>query len=147
MKFRHENVPDIFKRGSYMVKSQKKLRPKDVYFNREKKINRLINRFMKFVFHANLNDLDVYDETNRLRLDIKMNLDMQSSELHMQSRRRRFVYYDQLAKFKTVYSIWKTRSYPAFITRVFDLPVHLINSLEWFYKGLKMHCVVDYSIF
>ena len=64
-----------------MVKSQKKLRPKDVYFNREKKINRLINRFMKFVFHANLNDLDVYDETNRLRLDIKMNLDMQSSLL------------------------------------------------------------------
>lgn len=130
-----------------MARSQRKLRPNEVYFNREKKINRLINRFMKFVFHSNLNDLEVYDETNRLRLDIKMNLYIQSSELHLQSRRRRFIYYDQLAKFKAVYSIWKTRSYPAFITRVFDLPAHLISSLKWFYKGLKMNYVVDYSIF
>ena len=76
-----------------------------------------------------------------------MNFDMQSEELHMQSRRRRFVYYDQLSKFKTVYSIWKKKSFPAFITRVFDLPEHLISSLEWFYKGLKMGYAVNYSIF
>lgn len=130
-----------------MARSHKKSRQNDVYFKREKKLNRLINRFMKFIFHSNLNDLNIYDETNRLRLDIKMNFDMQSEELHMQSRRRRFVYYDQLAKFKTVYSIWKKKSFPAFITRVFDLPEHLINSLEWFYKGVKMDYAVDYSIF
>lgn len=130
-----------------MAKSRKKVRQKDIFFKREKKINRLINRFMKFIFNSNLNNLDVYDETNRLRLDIKMNFDMQSEELHMQSRRRRFVYYDQLAKFKTVYSIWKKRSFPAFITRVFNLPEHLIASLEWFYKGLKRDYAVNYSIF
>lgn len=128
-----------------MAKS--KLRLKDIFFNREREINRLINRFMKLTYHRNVNDLGVYDETNRLRLDIKMNLDIQSKYLHTQSRKRRFVYYDQLSKFKAVYSIWKKRSFPAFITRVFNLPEHLISSLVWFYVGLKKGCRVSYSIF
>ena len=129
-----------------MSRSKKK-KKKEIYFNRERKLNQMINKFTRLTFRGNLNDLDSYDAMNRMRLEIKRIFDIQSEELHNQSRRRRYIYYEQLSRFKSIYCHWKTVSFPAFITRVFNLPEHLIHSLEWYYAGIKKGYVVSYSIF
>ena len=54
----------------------KKLTQKEIYFNRERKLNQMINKFARLTFRGNLNDLDSYDAMNRMRLEIKRIFDI-----------------------------------------------------------------------
>ena len=66
-----------------------------IYINREKEINRKINQFRKTFYTNNMNNIEVYYELNRLRLDIKQLFSIQSTYVHRQSRKRRNIYYKQ----------------------------------------------------
>ena len=116
-----------------------------IFIKREQKINRLMNEFMDLVFHYNMNDLNNYDKANQLRLDLKMNFDMQGKDVHSHGRRRRNIYYKQLSKFKQVYAHWKRISYLPYIIRRYRVPEHLYKGLYYYDKVNKRKRFYSFS--
>lgn len=87
----------------------------NAYYLREKEINKKLSLFIR-----NFHSLDLKNEKNYwimfdLRNDIKNLLSQQESLIWKKSLKRRMVYFEQLAKFKEVYSKWKNLTYPLYL--------------------------------
>ena len=134
-----------YKKGN-KGKSRKKSKSKR-FMAREKKINKLIVQFRKSVLSEDIMDEQVYLKCNRLRLNIKNLLNIQSKSLYTQSRKRRYVYYDQVMTFKGIYVHWKKETLPVFLKIHYDFPDHIIVCLCSFYKDIKRGCKYSYNIF
>ena len=106
------------------VGRRRKLRPKQVYFRREKQINNLIRQFTKIYYtdHNSLNTLETYLRLYDLKTEIKHELYLQENILSVQSYTRRNVYYKQLSRFKRIYSKWKYNTRYAFLSYVCRVP-------------------------
>ena len=100
------------------------VKPKQIYYKIEKKINELINIFKKHYYdhHNSLNTLETYAFMYRLKSDIKQLFYLQENNLHLQSYRRRSIYYHQLTRFKRIYSRWKLDTRYAFLSYVCQVP-------------------------
>lgn len=114
-------------------------RPGRLYIEREAKINRLINQFRRILFNENNQRIKVYEKADHLRRQIKYLLDTQSKQIHTQSRKRRNIYYRQLADFKGLYVTWKKITLPTYLKVRFDFPTHLIPNLCEYYKAVMKH--------
>lgn len=99
-------------------------KPKQFYYRREKEISKLINIFKKnyYEHHGELNTLETYALMYRLKSDIKHLFYLQENMIHLQSYRRRSVYYHQLNRFKRIYSKWKQDTRYAFFSYVCNVP-------------------------
>lgn len=115
------------------VGKRRKKTTQKTFINREKKLNTLINEFMDIIFHKPLNFKN-YDHANQLRLDIKMNFDIQGKDINRHGRKRRNIYYSQLAKFKSVYTYWKKISYDYYIIRRYKLPERYLKAFRYYKK-------------
>ena len=119
-----------YKAGNHGRK--RKPRPSDKFFRNEKELNKLINKFMDYLFHRFDEDsFTCYEIMNKLRLEIKRKFDVQGKQLHHVGVKRRYVYYDQLGKFKFVYTHWKKKTYCIYIINRYDLPRHLLPFLKY----------------
>lgn len=110
-----------------------------IYINREKEINRKINQFRKTFYTNNMNNIEVYYELNRLRLDIKQLFSIQSTYVHRQSRKRRNIYYKQLSEFKGLYVTWKKVTLPVYLSLRFHVPEPILTGVAWFYRETMKH--------
>ena len=109
---------------------------REIFFKREKELNIQINKFMDYYYHLfDRDSFKCYELMNDLRLDIKHRFDIQSKDLHRVSHKRRYVYYDQLAKFKFVYTSWKHSTYCIYIINRYDIPHHLLPFLKYLDSG------------
>lgn len=134
-----------YKKGN-KGKSRKKSRVKQ-FKERELRINKLINKFRRIVLKEDIMNERVYIKCNRLRLKIKELLNIQSKQLYSQSRKRRYVYYDQVMTFKGIYVYWKKETLPVFLKVKYDFPEHIIPILSNFYISVKKGCSYSYNIF
>ena len=129
-----------YKRGNHKRKKEKS---SDVFYQREKVLNRKINDFKNSFYHLeHPPTLDEYIIMNKKRMDIKTLLDVQGNIVSRQSRRRRTFYYWQLEKFKRIYTKWKRYTYYIFLTHVYNVPMHLHTSLKWFNDSSKKNFFV-----
>ena len=109
------------------------------YMEREAKINRLIKKFRNILFNKDNNQVNVYNQADRLRMNIKYLLKTQSKQIHTKSRKRRNIYYQQLGDFKGLYVTWKKQTLPVYLKVRFDFPEHLIPCLCEYYRGVMKH--------
>ena len=122
-----------YKKGN---KRKKKKSNINVFYEREKKLNKLISKFINDYFELQYPALDEeYDEMNRQRLEIKRLFELQEADLYRQSRRRKYFYYKQLNKFKYYYVAWKHLTYYIYLSRRYDVPVHLSKALSFYKKN------------
>ena len=114
-----------YKKGN--VGRRRKIKPKQIYYRREKKINNLINEFKNkyYINKDHLNTLETYVELYNLKSEIKHQLYLQENILSTQSYTRRNVYYKQLSRFKRIYSRWKQDTRYAFLSYVCHVPPYL----------------------
>jgi hypothetical protein len=117
------------------------------YMQRERELNKLINKFRIKVLNLNENNINDYYECNRLRLKIKELIALQSKTMYSQSRKRRYVYYDQVMNFKGLYVTWKKLTLPLFLKTKYDFPDHIIPMLCVYYRDVKRGGIVNYNIF
>lgn len=85
------------------------------YYLREKEINRKLNLFSRNYYNMDLKDEDNYWVMFDLRMEIKTLLRQQEDLVWVKSINRRMAYFDQLSKFKFIYSRWKKATYPIFV--------------------------------
>lgn len=116
-----------------------KRKPKhgQAYMKREIRINKLIREFRKILFHKNPYTITNYKKADRIRGQIKYLIDIQGKQIHRKSRRRRNVYYTQIAEFKGLYVTWKKITLPTYLKVRYDFPQHLIPELTEYYKNVK----------
>lgn len=120
-----------YKKGN--KKRKKKVIVNDFY-SREQQLNKMISNFIHDYFELQYPALDSeYDDMNKQRLEIKRLFTLQEGELHRQNRRRKYFYYKQLNKFKYYYVAWKHLTYYIYLSRRYDMPLHLSKTLS-FYK-------------
>lgn len=112
------------------IKSKKHKRLDNPFFLREKKINSLMNKFKRNIYHSRT--AQQYWAMNSLRNEVKRLLDIQSSELHKQNFRRRTIYYEQVEKWKIMYPRWKRHTYDQYLHLRLGVPLHLFTALQWF---------------
>ena len=121
-----------YKKGNRKKKSTK---PTDSFYQREKKINQLINKFVNKFFKLKRPAIrEEYDDMNKIRLDIKSCFALQEDDMWKQSRRRRRIYYQQLARFKHYYVNWKHLTYYIYLESRYDCPLHLSQTLIYYIK-------------
>ena len=114
-----------YKKGN--VGRKRKIKPKQIYFRREKQINNLINEFKKeyYTNKDKLNTLETYVTLYNLKTEIKHLLYLQENMITVQSYTRRTVYYKKLGRFKRIYSRWKHETVYAFLSYVCHVPPYL----------------------
>lgn len=117
------------------------------FFSREKKINKKINQFRKIVLNHDNQNVHEYNKADKLRLQIKNLLRLQSNVLYGQSRKRRYVYYDQTANFKGLYVTWKKETLPLYLELRLSCPKHIVQCLVTFYRAIKTNAIITYNIF
>lgn len=122
-------------------------RPNKPYMDREKEINKLIKKFRKHIFNNEINNRNNYIEADRQRRKLKRLLDVQGKQVTSQGRKRRWVYYDQLSKFKGLYVTWKKISYPTYLSVRYDFPEHLIPCLCVYNRDVHTGVKTSYNIF
>lgn len=121
-----------YKRGN---RKRKKVRPTNNFYKREKKLNKLINKFVNNFFKLQRPAVrEEYDDMNRIRLDIKSFFALQEDEIWKQSRRRRRIYYRQLTRFKYYYVNWKHLTYYIYLESRYGCPLHLSQTLIYYIK-------------
>lgn len=125
----------------------KRKKSSNAYFKREQYINKCIDEFRIIVFKHDIVNESLYFRANRLRLKIKELLRIQGHDVSFQSRKRRYVYYNQTANFKGLYVTWKKETYPLYLKLKFDFPAHIIINLNIFYKNIKTGGVISFNIF
>lgn len=133
-----------YKKGN-VGKSKKKTNHKE-YMEREYTINKLIHQFGLMLKTLDESDVDTYNQMDKLRMEIKDLLSIQSKFMHNESRKRRYVYNDQVMNFKGIYVTWKKRTLPLFLQIRYDFPVHIIPALSNHYRCVKTGGKV-YNIF
>ena len=122
-----------YKKGNRKKKPSK---PTDGFYQREKKLNQLINKFVNNFFKLKRPAIrEEYDDMNKLRLDIKSFFALQEDEIWRQSRRRRRIYYQQLARFKHYYVNWKHLTYYVYLELRYNCPLHLSQTLIYYIKN------------
>lgn len=124
-----------YKKGN-IGKSKKKTKHKE-YMKREYQINRLIHTFGLMLKNLDENDKTAYNEMDKIRLEIKELLAIQSRCMHRESRKRRYVYNDQVMNFKGIYVSWKKRTLHLFLEIRYDFPIHIIPQLCNHYRIVK----------
>ncbi len=114
------------KPGNRNPKKQLKKQGTD-YFNREKEINHLLNKFTNAVYNPNydLQSISSYKKMNEVRMKLKKLFDQQGDLVWNKSAKRREVYNNQLSKFKVVYTKWKSETYLTYLNLYFNVPKHL----------------------
>lgn len=97
------------------------------YYNREQKINYLLNKFTNAVYNPNFNlqNIKSYKQMNEIRMKLKKLFDQQGDMVWKKSAKRRRIYDEQLSKFKVVYTRWKSETYITYLNVNFDVPKHL----------------------
>ena len=112
-----------YKKGNV---GKRRNRPRILYYRREKLINNKINEFKNKYYDYNyLNDYETYVELFILKSEIKQLFYNQEQILSTQSYRRRSIYYQQLSRFKRIYSKWKNETRFAFFSYICALPPQL----------------------
>ncbi len=114
------------KAGNINPKKQLKKQGTD-YYNREKEINRLLDKFTNAVYNPNydLQSISSYKKMNEVRMKLKKLFDQQGDLVWNKSATRREVYNNQLPKFKVVYTKWKNETYLTYLNLYFNVPEHL----------------------
>ena len=114
------------KPGNHNPKKQLK-KQGTAYFNREKEINRLLNKFTSAVYNPNFNlqNIKAYKQMNEIRMKLKKLFDQQGDMVWNKGAKRRRIYDEQLSKFKVVYTKWKNETYLIYLNLHFDVPEHL----------------------
>ena len=123
-----------YKKGN---RGKRHRKPSTIFKENERKINIKINQFRKIVLNYDLNNLEEYRKSDKLRKEIKSMLNYQSKFIATQSHKRRFIYYDQTANFKGLYVTWKKITLPVYLSVRFNIPEHLISALACYYRDLK----------
>ena len=97
------------------------------YYNREQKINYLLNKFTNAVYNPNFNlqNIKSYKQMNEIRMKLKKLFDQQGDMVWKKCAKRRRLYDEQLSKFKVVYTRWKSETYITYLNVNFDVPKHL----------------------
>lgn len=116
-----------YKKGN--VGRKRKIKQKQIYYRREKLINKLINQFKTHYFnsYSSLNTVKKYKEMYLLKSSIKFQFHLQESDLFQQSHNRRSVYYDQLNRFKLIYTMWKRSTRYAFLSYICHVPPYYLQ--------------------
>lgn len=132
-------------KNPHKMKRKKNKKSDSDFFLREQKLNRLIDSF--FGKYHNLSRpavVNEYDEMNKLRLEIKRLLLLQEEMIWQQSYRRKRFYYEQLSRFKSIYTTWKFFTYYIYLHKRYDIPMHLIQAIEFY---AEVSHSINYTIF
>lgn len=124
-----------YKKGNRKKKS-KQQKPVDVFYNRERTLNRMINKFKKDYYNLSYPPSDSeYDDMNEQRKEIKHLFGLQDGELWKQSARRNYFYRKQLSEFKYYYVAWKKYTYYIYLEQRFDIPRRFCTTLSFFKRN------------
>ncbi|MDO5859825.1 hypothetical protein [Methanobrevibacter sp.] len=96
------------------------------YYNRELLLNKKIRQFQNDYY--NLLNPPLHDEYMRmdvLRRDIKYLLRCQEYQVWQKSYNRKHAYFDQLSLFKSMYIMWKRRTFFTYIEVYHQVPHHI----------------------
>lgn len=133
-----------YKKGNH---GKKRSNSHTQYMHREKQINKLINEFGTILKELDENNEQQYIYANRLRFKIKELLGVQSPVVYKESRKRRYVYNDQVMNFKGIYVTWKKRTFHLFLKVKYDIPLSCIPQISYFYKNIKTGGEPNFNIF
>ena len=132
-------------KGSTRYRKKKRDNEANDFYAREQTLNKLINKFVyRYKNAAYPPSEDEYNQMNKIRLEIKRLLDIQSSELWKQSHRRKRFYYKQTQRFKYYYVAWKRYTYYIYLNQRYGMPLHLISALTYYKKNSHN---IKYTIF
>lgn len=134
-----------YKKGNKGRKRKKT--PIHIFKENQRKLNQKIQKFRRIVFYDNLNTIESYKESDKLRREIKSLLNNQSKHLTQQPPISRFIHYDQTANFKGLYVTWKKITLPTYLNVRFQIPEHLIPTLTYYYRDVKRGCEPSLKIF
>lgn len=125
------------KKGNINPKKRLKRKGSE-YFHREQEINKLLNKFTSRYKdpHEKKDTLVSYKQMNEMRVKIKKLLDEQGKEVWTKNGKRKRIYLEQLARFKTVYPKWKEETYFIYLHIQYDVPLHMVPSLKYFRTNL-----------
>ena len=131
-------------KNPYKAKRHKK-RSNNDFFKREKKLNRLITRFVKDYYRLSRPPKEEeYNRMNKQRLEIKRIFSLQENVLWKQNYRRKRFYYEQLNRFKLIYPLWKRATYYIYLHQRYGVPKHLEPALAFY---IKVSRNISYTIF
>ena len=133
-----------YKKGNH---SKKRNNPHTQYMHREKQINKLITEFGRILKELDTTSEQQYIQANHLRYKIKELLNLQSPRVYKESRKRRYVYNEQVMNFKGIYVTWKKRTFHLFLKVKYDIPLSCIPSISYFYKDIKTGGTPKFNIF
>lgn len=102
------------KRGNINPKKRMK-KIDNPYFLREKEINKKLSLFRKNFYTMDLATEDNYWTMFYLRLELKDLLRQQEPYIWRKTLKRRMIYFEQLSKFKDIYTRWKNTTYPLYL--------------------------------
>lgn len=125
------------KRHKNSTRYRRKKREKEVngFYEREKKINKLINDFVYRYKHMSYPPCErEYNIMNKIRLEIKRLFSLQDVELWKQSYRRKRFYNQQLSRFKHYYTAWKRYTYYIYLHQRYGMPLRFVEPLTFFKK-------------
>ena len=129
-----EKVPKRYKKGNRKKKS-KSMKPVNIFYNRERQLNKMIAKFKKDYYNLSYPPLDSeYESMNKQRLEIKRLFDLQDGELWKQSSRRNYFYRQQLSEFKYYYVAWKRYTFYIYLEQRFGIPRRFCTTLSYFLK-------------
>jgi len=98
----------------------------NVYFEREKLINRKIREFKNNYYNlSNPPIASEYHEMYVLRREIKHLLRLQEYQVWQRSYRRKHAYFSQLTLFKSIYMMWKRFTCFVYLEEYHHVPHHI----------------------
>lgn len=95
------------------------------YYERELLLNRKIREFQNKYYTLDLQSSPNYREMDRLRREIKHLFSLQELEVWQKSYNRKHAYFDQLALFKSMYTLWKRATFFTYIEEYHNVPHHI----------------------
>lgn len=130
-------MPKRYKKGN-KKKKPKNQKQKNIFYDRERKLNRLIANFKKQYYNLTYPPLESeYNDMNEQRKEIKHLFGLQEDHLWKQSSRRNYFYRKQLNEFKYYYTAWKKLTYYIYLEQRFGIPRRFCTTLSFF---LKRNC-------
>ena len=123
-----------YKKGN-RKKKPKNVKPSNIFYDREKKLNRLINSFICNYYNMSYPPSeDEYEDMNNQRIEIKHLFHLQEDDLWKQSSRRNYFYRKQLSSFKYYYTAWKKFTYYIYLDQRFGIPKRFSSTLSFYRK-------------
>lgn len=98
----------------------------NAYYDRELLLNKKIRQFQNDYYNLSNPPLpEEYRRMDMLRRDIKYLLRCQEYKVWKKSYNRKHAYFDQLTLFKSMYMMWKRKTFFIYIEEYHNVPHHL----------------------